>query len=345
MKKLFLVLHLITIISIVNAQKVTYTSSDLATVGESFPILKTQYNSANMLSLSEIDPNGWNFSSLVAETQDEISILSKDDFPELAALPEGTMVMEQDDQSYICMYLNGDILEMLGLLVDLNGTLTPMIFPEPQNMLHLPLTIGEGGSSDITFPIQGTPQEFGFDIPFHDSVRFDISVIATSTVEDTGTVQTFQYAKPAFKVVNSTIFNVDIWALPSIGSWYLLQENVVSDSTKLLQYYNPEYGIPMVEVGLSWTDSVLSYKMVDDNTQSIVNKLTDINIYPNPVKPNNKLHFNQNLTNIALYDITGRLILVKKGTYKNILIPNISDGYYILKSENPLITKRIIIDN
>ncbi|PLX18560.1 MAG: hypothetical protein C0599_12045 [Salinivirgaceae bacterium] len=346
MKKLILLLSTILLIINVNAQKITFTANDLAITGDSFSMLKIQYDSTNMLSINDVDPFAWDFSNIIANTEDIVNILSKDDFPELASLPDGTMVMEQDEQSYICLNLNGDLLQMLGLLVNLNGTWTPLIFPEPQNVLHMPLTIGEGGSSEITFPITGTPEDFGFEIPFHDSVRFDINVLATTMVEDTGTIQTFQYSKSAFKVANTTIFSVDIWALPSFGSWYLFQENIVADSTKLLQFYNPEYGIPMVEVGLTWNDSILSYKMMDEDAQSIVGtKSGDINVYPNPIAARKNLYFTQKLKNISLYDITGRLIIQHEGIYKQIEIPNLPDGYYILKAEKPFITKRIVVDN
>lgn len=344
MKILIFILTIFLFINSIFGQKVNYTADNLAQTGDLFHTLKKHFDSTNSLSINDIDPNKWNFSSVIPETETTIQIYSKDDFIELTDLPNGTMVMQQDNQSYICVNLNGNTLEMLGLLIDLSGNLTPLIFPEPQTMLHFPLTIGESHSSNLIFPIAGTPEEFGFEIPFHDSVRFDISIIASSEIEDTGTVVTHQYSKSAFKVTNTTIFNVDVWAKPSFGGWYLLQENAVADSTRLLQYYNPEYGIPTVEIGLTWNDSILSYKMIDENIQSILTQKTqDYSVYPNPINANQVLYFSQNMTNISFYDVTGRLIKIEKGTYKQIHIPDIPDGYYILKSETPLVTKRIII--
>lgn len=345
MKKLLLILFTIAITQLSPAQKITYNSSDLAIVGDSYDILKIQYDSTNLQSINDVDPNLWNFSSIIPETEDAVTILSKDEFPQLADLPEGTMVMQRDDESYLCMFLDGNMLKMLGMLIDLNGNLTPMIFPEPQNMLNFPLTIGDNGSSSITFPIQGTPQEFGLEIPFHDSVRFDVSVIATSTVEDTGIVNTSKYNKQAFKISNTTIFKVDAWAHPTFGGWYLFQENIVADSTKMYQYYSPDYGIPMVELNLTWNDSILSYKMIDDEMQNITSiKNTEVIIYPNPAKTNGNIHFSEKITNISLFDITGKTIIRKKGIFNKFRLPDIPKGYYILKTEKPHLTKRLVVN-
>jgi hypothetical protein len=345
MKRLILILTSIFISQLIIGQKVTYTASDLAITGDTYDILKIQYDSTSTLSVNDIDPDLWDFSNITPITNDIINILSKDEFPQLVNLPEGTMVMKRSDDNYICMYLNGNMLEMLGMLFNLNDTLTAMIFPEPQNMLHFPLTIGDAGSSNITFPLLGTPDEFGLEIPFHDSLRFDVNIIATSNVEDTGMVTTSKYSKPAFKISNSTIFTVDAWAHPTFGDWYLFQENIVADSTKMYQYYNPDYGIPMVEINLTWNDSILSYKMVDDEIQNITSiRNTELTVYPNPVKSNKRIHFSNKTRNPSLFDITGKLIIRKKGIFREFQLPDIPKGYYILKFESPNITKRLVIN-
>ncbi len=72
-------------------------------------------------------------------------------------------------------------------------------------------------------------------------------------------------------------------------------------------------------------------------------KTNKLNFYPNPIKANEKMTFNEFVKNIELFDLRGKLIqkLEMDGS-KSILIPNVNGGIYILKTENKY--SKIIIE-
>ncbi len=343
--KLFILSLLSITLSITSfSQELTYSSGDLGAVGDIFHTRELQLDSAEWIPADSIDPQMWNFSSLEPDQSGTVEILSKNEFPELDTLPESTMVMKNQDNSYTCLNLENNILYLLGMLIDMDGTMFPVLLDPAPEYLHFPLTIGEGGSENISHEIEGTPEDFNLTIPYHDSVRFDIQITAATMVEDTGIVATWQYSYPAYKVSNSTIFEVDLYGKPAIGSWYLMQEDVVADSTKGLQFYTPEYGIPVVEVQMNFSNEIQSMRMIDENPQNIISPdAHTLTVYPNPAQAGSMLHFNQTLTHVRLFDINGRLILRKQSPVNKLKLPNLPSGMYILKGKNLQEVKKVII--
>ncbi|HKK59952.1 MAG TPA: T9SS type A sorting domain-containing protein [Salinivirga sp.] len=344
MKKIILIFLTLSICTTAFTQDLTYSSSDLGAVGDLFYTRELQLDTTDWIPADSIDPQMWNFSSLQPNQSGTIEIYSKNDFPELDTLPESTLVMQNQDNSYTCLNLENNYLYLLGMLMDMDGTLFPVLLDPAPEYLHFPLTIGEGGSETISHQIQGTPEDFNLSVPFHDSVRFDIQITASTMVEDTGTVTTLQYAYPAFKVSNATIFEVDLYGKPSIGSWYLMQDDVAVDSTKGLQFYTPEYGVPVVEVQMTWNNEIQSMRMIDEDPQSIVSiHQTNIDLYPNPIKAQQTLHFSQPLSDVAIFDMNGRLIIKRAKPVEQIKLPHLPEGVYILNSTNLVKPQKIVI--
>ncbi len=320
-------------IATIFAQDISYSSSNLGEIGDSYHTLKMQYDSASWVPADEIDPQLWDFSAIVPATSDLVEIKSKNDFAGLEDLPETTMVMENDDSSYLCVNLNGDVLELLGIIARINEEYVPIILPEPQEMLHFPLNVGEGGQETMSYSIAGEPEDFNQSIPFTDSIRLEITMTASSMVEAIGYVNTFQNDFPAFKIVNTSIMQADLYAKPTIGGWYLMMEDVVNDSTKSLQFYTPQYGIPVVQVNLTWDDKIKNYQTIDDDLQSITQKTNNALVcYPNPNTPNGILRFNNHLSSIKIFDINGRLIYQAPTATRQIQLPGLNSGVYMVKT-------------
>lgn len=325
------------------AQKVTYIAGDLGQIGDIFHTTKLQYDSANFLSIDDVDAEMWNFSSIEPEVKDTVAILSKDDFPELDSLPENTRVMEDEDNSWLCLQLEDNVLQMLGMLITVEDQRIPYIFDEPQPMLVFPLTIGAGGEETMNYSIYGTPEEFGLDTIPSDSMRFNINMTATNMVEDTGIVVTQQYSYSVFKVKSTNIFSVDVW-IKSFGIWIPAMEDVVSDSTIKYQYFTPEYGIPVVEVNTTWNDKIMSFQMIDEDPNGLfVRQKNDLQIFPVPTQAGSQLHFSQTLSQISIYDMSGRKVFQNMGSTQHINLPEVKDGYYIIKAKEFPQGKKIVI--
>lgn len=318
-----------------NAQNISYNADDLANIGDIFNTRSIVYDTADWVPADSVDPALWNFSTIEPDSTDTVEIMSKNDFDELEELPDSTMVMPDND-GYLCLHLDNDTLNMLGILADMGGQMMPMIFPEPQPMLHFPLTIGEGSEESLEFPIEGTPEDFNMDSIDVDSLRFVIDITASTYVEDTGNVSTFQYEYQAFKVSNSTILSVDVWA-KIWGMWTPIQEDAVSDSTRSIQFYNPEYGIPVVEVEMSWNNDIRSYEMIDEPGNAIAfAQKQDIEIYPNPAQNSEVIHFSHRLSNIKIYNISGRLVQQNSAQTKHLALEDLEQGcYLIFAAETP----------
>ncbi len=339
---------LITIFSFSSffAQDISYTTTHLGEIGDSYHTLKIEYDSASWVPVEEIDPDLWDFSAIVPTTSDIVEIKSKDDFTGLEDLPETTMVMENDDNSYLCVNLNGDILELLGILALMNEEYVPIILPEPQEMLHFPLTVGEGGQETMSYSIAGEPEDFNQTIPFTDSIRLEITMTSSSMVEAIGYVSTFQNDFPAFKVANSSIMQADLYAKPTIGGWFLMQEDVVNDSAKNLQFYTPEYGIPIVQANLSWDDKIKNYQMIDDEIQSVLQPIAETPVaYPNPNTSNGTLNFTNYTSNIQIYDVNGKQIHQYTEKTKQIQLPRLKPGFYIVTSSAGAQNFKLLIGN
>ncbi|MCG1037213.1 choice-of-anchor I family protein [Polaribacter sargassicola] len=101
-----------------------------------------------------------------------------------------------------------------------------------------------------------------------------------------------------------------------------------------------EKGLVVLSNEVSATISVYSLDNVLDTDDFSTVKKT-ISMYPNPVKANQTVFFNEKI-NAILFDIRGRKIL-EKSDVKSLQIPNLSKGTYIFKINNS-ISKKVVIE-
>ena len=78
------------------------------------------------------------------------------------------------------------------------------------------------------------------------------------------------------------------------------------------------------------------------NTTDVTETISNLSIYPNPVK--DVLTIEGNYTSVDIIDVSGKLVLSSKAT-KNINVKSLSDGVYMLniKTENGIAVKKITI--
>jgi hypothetical protein len=245
---------------------------------------------------------------------------------------------------YSCMLLEDNLLQMLGILVEVEGQQLPLMFPEPISMLYFPLTVGAGGETSIEFPIAGTPEEFNLDIPLHDSVKFMVEISASTTVESTGTLQTYNYSYSSFKVSNTNIMSVDVYAKAAYVGWYLLEENAIADSTKSLQYFTPDYGIPVCRVTTSWQDKLTGFKIIDESGTSIEEMANTNNpsLYPNPAKAGQQIKLDRTYKQISIYTMNGQNITQIMNS-NTIQTDNLKPGVYIIYFNHERLGARLVI--
>ncbi|MFO7862625.1 MAG: T9SS type A sorting domain-containing protein [Salinivirgaceae bacterium] len=316
------------------AQEISYPAANFANIGDEFPVEYINYDSAEQVAVTELSPDLWDFSAISPTQKDTTRVKSKNDFDALSELPEETLVMKEGDY-YSCMLLEGNLLQMLGILAEVEGQQLPLMFPEPIPMLNFPLTVGAGGETSMEFPITGTPEEFNMNIPMHDSVKFIIEVNASTTVESTGTLQTYNYSYPSFKISNTNIMSVDVYAKAAYVGWYLLEENAMADSTKSLQFFTPDYGIPVCRATLSWQEKLISYKIIDESGTSIeeIANIGEPIIYPNPAKAGQSIKLDKIYEQISIYTINGQKITQVMNS-NTVRTDDLKPGIYIIRLNN-----------
>lgn len=341
MKKLIAIAILYGLMVSAQAQNINYTIENIAHAGEEFHVETKTYDEATMTQLNNIDAEAWDFSTINTLEKSMVQVLSKNDFQELAELPEGTLVMVRD-QYKICMLPEDNYLKMLGILADIEGTNVPMLFPEPQKMLHFPLTVGEGDESSFSFPISGKPSDFGLNIPLTDSVKFMISISSSTYVESIGTLATYQYSYEAFKVLNTNILSADIWAKTAFTGWFLYEENAIADSMKMLQYFMPQYGIPVCEITMNWNNEIKTFQIIDETPGNIGAQEEQLFAYPNPATIDDILYLSHELTDVNVFDASGQQVLHFERT-KTINTNNFHPGLYIISAENHSQNIKILI--
>jgi hypothetical protein len=327
--------------------QINYTASDLASVGDSVPILKMSFYD-HPIHIDDIDENGWDFSAIIPETNDTAIIFSSDDLTGTDNFPEGTMFLQEDDEVFLGTKLYGDTLKMVGFLVDMGGDqLLPIVFEEPIITLVFPLSVGFVYEATESLEIAGTPEDFNMDTLQVDSIKFVVEMTGSMNVESTGTLSTFRYDLEAFKIIETNILAMDLYVkVPYVG-WFLVEDNLVSDSTKSFRFFNPNYGIPLCEVNMNWNDTVMSFKMVDDYSEFIGNLATNsVAVYPNPVT-DNIIAFSETVSCIMIYNLQGQKVLHHENETKGIDLSALPHGIYMVtyKTQTSAFeSQKIIID-
>ena len=89
--------------------------------------------------------------------------------------------------------------------------------------------------------------------------------------------------------------------------------------------------------------------VINDNVAGVDDVFeASVSLYPNPLSNNQKLYISspiQGEKSVALFDITGKEIHKVETTSKNIDLPNVKSGLYLIRieQENKIATKRLII--
>ncbi|UZT96307.1 T9SS type A sorting domain-containing protein [Chryseobacterium fluminis] len=90
-----------------------------------------------------------------------------------------------------------------------------------------------------------------------------------------------------------------------------------------------------------------NYQLINDDLQRIEEKVSKIflyllSIYPNPIKNGEYLYLNKKVNEILIYNSEGRLINKSNLKSNSILIDNLLEGIYFLKTEN--MTHKFIVN-
>ncbi len=104
-------------------------------------------------------------------------------------------------------------------------------------------------------------------------------------------------------------------------------------------YYNRNDNI--LAVPNSGNNTVSFIQMTDCNSTNILDQNNDLYIYPNPVN-NGFVNFNQNISNIKLFNYLGRLVKVQNKKSNKFSLEGLSKGVYFIDVGSDI--KKIIIE-
>lgn len=269
-----------------------------------------------------------------------------------------------DDKSFIDLVINGDTL--ITTYVDVNNkstiasidlTLsTPVMINhinnlgfikclaiKDNNLFHTEVSVGtflaKRNLSDLSLEgefivslVNGTTR----DMHFKDNILY-ITNNGIRSVDVSATTPTLTLVKSGFleaiHIVDDYIFYSDTGAIKKFP--ISNPDNVITLVTT-----GEVYARDLVNIGqtLYITDkefdriATIVDATLDVNT--ILSKNNDINVYPNPTQ--DFLYFSENIVEVTVFDLTGRLIKSFSGNQVKIDISTLSNGNYILKGETEL---------
>jgi hypothetical protein len=147
-------------------------------------------------------------------------------------------------------------------------------------------------------------------------------------------------------IENGTSEILGLFNLPVTGGWQSWVTN--SNEIDLIAgVYTLKIRVAQPGFNFNWMEFLYSDSNLSTNTLEVTKPY--ISLYPNPVNSTLTIKTTQNniIDNITLFDISGRVILVKKGTNsvsEKINLSSLSNGSYFIKisTDSGEVTKKII---
>ena len=308
-----------------------YTADDFITNGSMFIYQNSEFV-AQPQPLSNFTTDNWNFQFPSDYENDTTFAKSAAELNIETEFPDADLCLEQAG-SYAVLKLNDNKLWILGIIASVNNFTLPVVLPEPIDIMHFPLQVGNSIERESSMPITLTPAQLGITaedlgIPVEpDSIRISFQININSTIQANNI---FNNRDAAFMESNTqTIaYAVEVlywniwWPISSVGG---------EQTTKATNYWMPGYGLPICTIALNPDDMVIGFKIAPNFTTSITNFVQNmLTIYPNPTHGIIKIE-NDNSNHIDLFDLLGQHLLTTPKSSTEIDIRHFPAGTYILK--------------
>lgn len=277
----------------------------------------------------------WDFSNLPGTSSGMFEVLSSADFSAFPNIPAQSVILPDISGAYLVVKNELSALYMSGFITKINGKTVDLLFDAPVKMFDFPLTPEEAYSHEVKFMRYGKATDFGVSIPNLDSMMLDVHYEVDITIGNDGNLVTPAGNYAAIRVLNHSIMNVDVWVKMQDG-WTFFEDNMVSDSTKRVQFYTPEYGMPVYQIEMSWGGLIKSYEyMTESGTGLAGATMADFSCYPNPVLSSGVIGFTKTVGSVSIFDMRGSLVFSTDLNHATKLnLPRLAAGLYLICADN-----------
>jgi len=335
-----------------NAQ-ISITQNDMPSVGKSFVS-----GDDTIYAGLTVGPSGanktWNFSNLVAQTNDTANFVSPGSLTGASNFPTANLGMTNAGQNIFLNY-SSSAIDIIGIYQDFGSPAgyNAVKFNPAIRHISLPSTYNTtfNGTStyEIKFPVSGYPGV--------DSAKADYSQQYISLVDGWGTITTPVFTNVAcLRQFMNTVTTSTNYIHPTGGAWTLSPStpsnpNPTIDTTYEYTWWSntEKYTLADIQTNAQGNVTNANYLLKDVSgikEPTISNKM---NVFPNPASDLITLEWDNYAkegAEVSIYDIRGQLILQKEinSSFTNFDIQNFSKGVYFitLKDSKSIIEKKFI---
>ncbi len=336
MKKLYTLLLPTLLVWNANAQ-IMITRSDFGQVGDKVLYAYDTTLASNFSAGAAGEDKIWDFSTGNVSPNYFDSAIFVDPTTILEIHPEeaNLAIVESNRKSYF----NIDTNNLKAVVpTDLTGTSYSTL-----NIVSFPLNYGDESKDSSTTKIQSTPADLGlsgFPFSLFDSIRAEVNVHVTSTVDGWGVLKTTADSAEVLRVKNLVNIAVKVEGKDKIfGAWSNIESFNQNENAYAWYGKDRKYALAQAALDTSGTVSSFQYQVtevVDIPTTGLntVAKSVASSIQPNPANEELHITFTSNYNEkgtLVILDITGKVIA--------------NQPINIVKDQNDIVIKTIDLNN
>ncbi len=318
MKKIYTLLSLAVIgsFSLLNRveAQITITSADMPVVGTTF--VTAHDTTSSTLKTTTPGAKGasavWNYSTLTNTYSTSDVFVNPANTPYASSFSGATLADSVFGTiGYNYLNVSGTAFSIVGSEQSIQGNMVAIKFNPPITEVKLPAHYGDINSGQSTAVIPA----FAYTIVVFDSVKGNVNVTYTDTIDAYGTLTTPLWGGTVYNVLRQKHYENDIDSIfvHGTGGWQYFSP--ASGNTKTFEYRYYTNNLGDLAGTLIMTDStytkVKSFQWYNGNPDA-VNEISQAHYtlaYPNPATSQISFRYSaQNAQNIFVYDMAGRQI-------------------------------------
>ncbi len=305
MKKIILLISFVGLFCISQAQ-ITITSSNTPTAGH---VANQKVDTlCNGITEGIAGANQtWDFTGLANHKEETIGFVVPSTLPGASSFPTANLGIDDASSQYQFVNSNSSEFNVLGFYGSLIGTMTPVILGPGFKLITFPSTYNTSYNYTYTSTVQ-----VPYNQPPVDSIRINISGNISSIMDGWGIVSTPTYANVACLRQNFTEIVTNTMYIHMSGTWTPSGSPDV-DTSYSFNWWSEPHNAPILELDketngviseAKWLHSYLPGSVSTPEVKTVSN----IKVYPNPVKDVLYVSGLTEASVIVITDITGKIL-------------------------------------
>jgi hypothetical protein len=275
----------------------------------------------------------WNLGMLRADYMDSIRFIDPQTIPD--APEDANLGIEQPETENTYFIISNNGVKLIPPIVGFGGGNTEL------QIIKFPFFYGTPTLKDSTTSVfKTTPTALGINVPLIDSVRINIKIKTTSTVDGEGTLITQDDSYPALRVHNISSVTVVVEGKNIITrTWSVIPANLLpfdipNENIQTYSWYGKNKGYHLAEVELDTAGKIIGVnwqtsKPTATSISTVFDNPNTIKVYPNPAA--NTIYFSVS-TKYTITNLSGKLILAGTAEMQeSVDISGLNNGIYFIE--------------